>query len=78
MAKDMKRSTRLADTEAVGGRNMRAEDLERERHRVKEELEALMAQYARVSGRPELAARRFKVGNAPNDYRFEKKRDKKR
>ena len=78
MAKDMRRSTRLMDTEAVGGRNMRAEDLERERHLVKEELEVLMAQYARVSGRRDLSARRFKVGSAPNDYRFEPKQNKKR
>ena len=76
MTKDKRRSAKIADTEAVGGREGRAVELERERHEVKEELELLMAQYAKISGKTELAARRFKVGCAPNDYRFDKKHSK--
>ena len=76
MTKDKRRSARIADTEAVGGREERSVELERERHKVKEELELLMAQYAKIADKPELAARRFKVGSAPNDYRFDQKRKK--
>ncbi len=73
MAKDRnrKRSTRLEDTKAVIGRGTRAEELEWDRENIKAELEKLMKKYAKLSGKPELAARKHKIGKAPNDYRLD-------
>ena len=68
--RNRKKSTRLEDTKAVYERTTRAEELEWERENIKIELEKLMSQYAKVSGKPELGARRYKVGKSANDYRF--------
>ena len=68
--RNRKKSTRLEDTKAVYERTTRAEELEWERENIKIELEKLMSQYAKLSGKPELGARRYKVGKSANDYRL--------
>ena len=67
-----KKNSRLADTEATKGRGSRAHQLEVERLELKEEIEAIMTEYARLTGIPDFKARRYKVGKAPNDYKAEK------
>lgn len=67
-----KRSASLADTGAIQSRKAKAEALEREKLEVKAELEKCMRKYAKLTGMDGLADRGYKVGKAPNDYKFEK------
>jgi len=65
------RSGRLADTGVIMNRQSRAEELERVKLEIKEDLEKCMRRYAKISGMDGLAERKYKVGKAPNDYLFE-------
>ena len=64
------RSSRLADTRAMKGRNSETEVLELKKLEINRELEKLMTEYAKVSGNKELC-RRDPVGFAPNDWKAE-------
>lgn len=66
-----KKNTSLADTGVIQSRQAKAEALEREKLDVKAELEKYMREYAKISGIKELGNRQYKVGKAPNDYKFE-------
>ncbi len=64
-----KKSTDIAQTEAVKTRAGMAEKLEKERLEVVKEIEKLMKKYAKATGDSKLGRRKQKVGKAPNDYR---------
>ena len=63
-----KKSTSLAQTEAVQTRAGMAEKLEKERLELKKEMEKLMKKYAKATGLRKLGKRKYKVGKAPNDF----------
>ena len=69
MAKKAKKSSNIAETEAVQSRTALAQKLELERMEVKREMEKLMAEYAKATGIKKYAKRKYKVGKAPNDYK---------
>ena len=62
--------SRLVDTYAVKGKYSETAELEIKRLEIKEDLEKLMNEYAKLTGKKELK-RRVKVGQAPNDWRVE-------
>ena len=64
-----KRSTNVAQLEAVKTRAGMAEKLEKERLELKAEMEKVMKQYAKLTGLKHLAKRQHKVGKAPNDFK---------
>ena len=64
-----KKSTDLAQTEAIKTRAGMAEKLENERLELKKEMEKLMKKYAKATGLRKLARRKAKVGKAPNDFK---------
>ena len=64
-----KKNAKLAETEAVQSRAGLAQQLEIERLEVKREIEKLMVQYAKVTGIKKYAKRKYKLGQAPNDYK---------
>ena len=64
-----KKSTDVAQTEAVKTRAGMAEKLEKERLELKAEMEKLMKQYAKATGLKQLGKRQHKVGKAPNDFK---------
>jgi hypothetical protein len=57
------------DTETTRDRASVANKLELEKLKVKKEIEALMKEYAKISGNRELSRRAHKVGKAPNDWK---------
>ena len=63
-----KKSTNVAQLEAVKTRAGMAEKLENERLELKKEMEKLMKQYAKLTGNSKLGKRQHKVGKAPNDF----------
>lgn len=69
------KSANIADTNVEKNRMEKAYELELERLAVKNELEKIVAKYAKLTGQKELAKRKHKVGAAPND--FDKKAAKK-
>ena len=64
-----KRSTNVAQLEAVKTRAGMAEKREKERLQLKAEMEKVMKQYAKLTGLKQLAKRQHKVGKAPNDFK---------
>ena len=64
-----KRSTNVAQLEAVKTRAGMAEKLEKERLELKVEMEKLMKKYAKATGNSKLGKRAQKVGKAPNDFK---------
>lgn len=72
----MKKSAKIADTNVEKTRMEKAHDLEVERLEIKRELEAVMAKYAKITGKKELKKRKHKVGSAPNDYNVKKAKKK--
>ena len=62
-------SPSLMDTETTRDRASVANKLELEKLKVKKEIEALMEEYAKISGNRELSRRAHKVGKAPNDWK---------
>lgn len=64
-----KKSTALAQTEAVQTRADMAAKLEKERLALKKEMEKLMKKYAKATGLRKLGKRKAKVGKAPNDFK---------
>ena len=58
----------LANTEAVNGRANMANELEKERLELKKKMEKLMLKYAKATGDRKYAKRKYKVGQAPNDW----------
>lgn len=64
-----KKSTDLAQTEAIKTRAGMAEKLEKERLELKKEMEKLMKKYAKATGLRKLGKRQHKVGKAPNDFK---------
>ena len=64
-----KRSTNVAQLEAVKTRAGLAEQLEMERLELKNEMEKLMKEYAKATGLTKLGKRQHKVGKAPNDFK---------
>ena len=62
-------SPSLMDTETTRDRASVANKLELEKLKVKKEIEALMKEYAKISGNRELSRRAHKVGKAPNDWK---------
>ena len=64
-----KKSTDVAQTEAVKTRAGMAEKLENERLELKKEMEKLMKKYAKATGDSKLGKRQHKVGKAPNDFK---------
>ena len=64
-----KKSTDVAQTEAVKTRAGMAEKLEKERLELKKEMEKLMKKYAKATGLRKLGRRKYKVGKAPNDFK---------
>ena len=64
-----KKSTDVAQTEAVKTRAGMAEKLEKERLELKVEMEKLMKKYAKATGLRKLGKRKAKVGKAPNDFK---------
>ena len=57
------------DTRTTHDRASVANKIELEKLALKKEIEKLMREYAKISGRKELAQRKFDVGKAPNDWR---------
>lgn len=64
-----KKSTNVAQLEAVKTRAGLAEQLEMERLELKNEMEKLMKEYAKATGLTKLGKRQHKVGKAPNDFK---------
>ena len=64
-----KRSTNMAQLEAVKTRAGMAEKLEKERLEVIKEMEKLMKKYAKATGNKKIGKRQQKVGKAPNDFK---------
>ena len=64
-----KKSTNVAQLEAVKTRAGLAEQLEKERLELKNEMEKLMKEYAKATGLKKLGKRQHKVGKAPNDFK---------
>jgi chemotaxis regulatin CheY-phosphate phosphatase CheZ len=64
-----KQSTNVAQLEAVKTRAGMAEQLEKERLELKNEMEKLMKEYAKATGLKKLGKRQHKVGKAPNDFK---------
>ena len=64
-----KKSTNVAQLEAVKTRAGLAEQLEMERLELKNEMEKLMKEYAKATGLKKLGKRQHKVGKAPNDFK---------
>ena len=64
-----KKSAAIAETESVKSRAGLVDQLEKERLELKREIEKLMVQYAKVTGIKKYAKRKYKVGQAPNDYK---------
>jgi len=64
-----KKSTNVAQLEAVKTRAGMAEQLEKERLELKNEMEKLMKEYAKATGLSKLGKRQHKVGKAPNDFK---------
>ena len=64
-----KRSTNVAQLEAVKTRAGMAEKLEKERLELKAEMEKVMKQYAKATGLKNLGKRQHKVGKAHNDFK---------
>ena len=62
------KSESLMDTRVTQDRYAVANELEMEKLKVKEEIEILMRQYAKISGYKELGKRQHEVGKAPNDW----------
>ena len=59
----------LSDTSAIKVRLRRAEALEKQKLEKKAEIEKIMKEYAKLTGNKELARRKYKVGDAPNDWK---------
>ena len=68
-----KKSTDIAQTEAIKTRAGMAEKLEKERLELKKEMEKLMFKYAKATGYRKYAKRKHKVGEAPNDWKAAEK-----
>lgn len=66
--KNNKQPAALATTEAINGRADMAAKIEKERLELKKEMEKLMLQYAKATGDRKYAKRKYKVGQAPNDW----------
>ena len=64
-----KKSTNLAQTEAVQTRADMAAKLEKERLELTKEIEKLMKKYAKATGLRKLGKRKQKVGKAANDFK---------
>ena len=62
------KSARLADTGAVNERSARIDEIEQEKMELKEEMEKIMKEYAKITGYKALKRRRYKLGEAPNDW----------
>ena len=58
----------LANSEVVNGRANMAAKIEQERLELKKEIEKLMVQYAKAPGDRKYAKRKYRVGEAPNDW----------
>ncbi len=67
----IKKSAKLSKTSAIQARAAEAEELERKKLGIKREMEKIMAEYAKITGFSKLKARKYRVGDAPNDWRRE-------
>ncbi|MBQ7387430.1 MAG: hypothetical protein IJW03_04600 [Clostridia bacterium] len=67
----IKKSAKLSKTSAIQARAMEAEELEKKKLGIKREMEKIMAEYAKITGFSKLRARKYRVGDAPNDWRRE-------
>ena len=63
-----KRSAKLADTAIARREGFAAAALESQRLELTRELEKLMVKYSKLTGNKDLRVRKFKVGQAPNDW----------
>ena len=70
----IKKSSKLSKTSAIQVRATEAEELEKKKLGIKKEMEKIMAEYAKITGFNKLRARRYRVGDAPNDWRREEHR----
>ena len=70
----IKKSAKLSKTTAIQARAAEAEELEKKKLGLKKEMEKIMAEYARITGFHKLRARKYKAGDAPNDWRREEHR----
>ena len=59
----------LSDTNTMSARYEDSRELELKKLGVKREMEQVMKEYAKATGMFELANRKKKVGNAPNDWK---------
>ena len=64
---------KLAETAIVSSRADEARALEQRKLAKKKEIEKLMADFAKESGEKSYKERKYKVGDAPNDWREESK-----
>ena len=64
---------KLAETAIVSSRADDARSLEQKKLAKKREIEKLMADFAKESGEKSYKARKYKVGEAPNDWKEEVK-----
>lgn len=62
-------TTRIVDTHIFLERRKDADQLEKQRLSVNRELEEVMAEYAELTGYKKLKGRKYKVGDAPNDWK---------
>ena len=70
----IKKSAKLSKTSAIKARAIEAEELEKKKLGIKREMEKIMAEYAKITGFSKLKARKYKVGEAPNDWKREEHR----
>ncbi len=64
-----KRSAKLSQTTAIQARGAEAQKLELKKLALKREMEKVVAEYVKLTGFTELKYRRYKLGQAPNDWR---------
>ena len=64
-----KKSAKLSQTTAIQARAAEAQKLELKKMALKREMEKVVVEYAKLTGFTALKFRRYKLGQAPNDWR---------
>jgi hypothetical protein len=67
----IRKSAKLSKTSSMQNRASEAEELEKKKLGIKREMEKIMAEYAKITGFSKLRARKYRVGEAPNDWKRE-------
>lgn len=65
----IRNSAKLSKTTPMQERAKEAEGYEKKKLALKKEMERIMAEYAYITGYSKLAARKYRVGTAPNDWK---------